>query len=87
MKNHKIWKDQVNNMDEKQRLLKLQEDLEAGNVFEEDLSQEDTEKLEELYKEQISLLKEMKEVYQKKIEFHKENIKKNLDTLNKLKKN
>jgi len=74
-------------MDEKQRLLKLQEDLEAGNVFEEDLSQEDTEKLEELYKEQISLLKEMKEVYQKKIEFHKENIKKNLDTLNKLKKN
>lgn len=74
-------------MDEKQRLLKLQEDLETGNVFEEDLSEEDVNALEELYKEQIVLLKEIKEVYQKKIDFHKENVKKNLETLNKLKKN
>lgn len=76
----------MNNMDEKQRLLKLQEDLEAGTIIEENLSEEDVAKLEELYKEQISLLKEMKEVYKQKIELHKENIKKNLELLNKLKK-
>ena len=73
-------------MDEKQRLLKLQEDLEAGIVFEEDLSEQDIDALEELYKEQITLLKEMQEVYKKKIEFHKENIRTNLDKLEKLNK-
>ena len=73
-------------MDEKQRLLKLQEDLEAGIVLEEDLSEQDVDTLEELYKEQISLLKEMQEVYKKKIEFHKENIRTNLDKLEKLNK-
>ena len=55
-------------MDEKQRLLKLQEDLEAGIVFEEDLSEKDISALEELYREQISLLKEMQRVYKQKIE-------------------
>lgn len=74
-------------MDEKQRLLKLQEDLEAGIVLEEDLSEQDVYALEKLYKEQIALLKEMQEVYKKKIEFHKENIRKNLDRLEKLNKN
>ena len=44
-------------MDEKQRLLKLQEDLE-----------------------------EMTEIYKNKFEFHKENIKKNLEILEKIKK-
>lgn len=73
-------------MDEKQRLLKLQEDLEAGIVLEEDLSEQDVDALEKLYKEQISLLKEMQEVYKKKIEFHKENIRTNLDKLEKLNK-
>lgn len=73
-------------MDEKQRLLKLQEDLEAGIVMEEDLSEQDVDAVEELYKEQISLLKEMQEVYKKKIEFHKENIRTNLDKLEKLNK-
>ena len=76
----------MNNIDEKQRLLKLQEDLEAGIVIEEDLSNQDVEALEELYKEQIALLKEMQEVYKKKIEFHKENIRTNLDRLEKLNK-
>ena len=76
----------MNNMDEKQRLLKLQEDLEAGIVIEEDLSNQDVEALEKLYKEQIALLKEMQEVYKKKIEFHKENIRTNLDKLEKLNK-
>ena len=38
-------------MDEKQRILKLQEDLENGNIFEEDLSEEDVDKLEDLYNE------------------------------------
>ena len=73
-------------MDEKQRLLKLQEDLEAGIVFEEDLSEQDVDALEKLYKEQITLLKEMQEVYKKKIEFHKENIRAKLDKLEKLNK-
>lgn len=73
-------------MDEKQRLLKLQEDLEAGSVLEEDLSEQDVDALEKLYKEQIALLKEMQEVYKKKIEFHKENIRTNLDKLEKLNK-
>ncbi len=73
-------------MDEKQRLLKLQEDLEAGIVLEEDLSEQDIDALEKLYKEQIALLKEMQEVYKKKIEFHKENIRTNLDKLEKLNK-
>ena len=73
-------------MDEKQRLLKLQEDLESGAILEEALSDEDVDSLEKLYNEQMSLLKEMQEVYKRKIEFHKENIKKNLELLNKLKK-
>lgn len=73
-------------MDEKQRLLKLQEDLEAGIIFEEDLSEEDVDALEKLYKEQISLLKEMQQVYKQKIEYHKECIRKNLDKLDKLNK-
>lgn len=63
------------------------EELEAGVILEEDLTEQDVNALEELYKEQISLLKEMKEVYKQKIEFHKENIKKNLDRLGKLNKN
>ena len=73
-------------MDEKERLLKLQGDLEAGVIFEEDLSEQDLDALEQLYKEQIALLKEMQEVYKKKIEFHKENIRTNLDKLEKLNK-
>lgn len=77
----------MNNMDEKQRLLKLQKDLEAGIVMEEDLSNQDVEAIEKLYKEQISLLKEMQELYKKKIEFHKKNIRTNLDKLEKLNKN
>ena len=75
----------MSNMDEKNRLLKLQQDLENGIIFEDDLSEEDIDKLEQLYKEQISLLKEMQDVYRKKIEFHKENIRKNIDKLKKIK--
>ena len=77
----------MSNMDEKNRLLKLQQDLENGIIFEDDLSEEDIDKLEQLYKEQISLLKEMQDVYRKKIEFHKENIRKNIDKLKKIKDN
>lgn len=76
----------MNKMDEKQRLLKLQEDLEMGIVFEEDLSKQDIDALEELYNEQIGLLKEMKEMYKKKIEFYKANITINLEKLEKLNK-
>lgn len=71
-------------MDEKQRLLKLQENLESGAIFEEDLSKKDIEALEKLYQEQINLLKEMQEVYKKKLEYHKKNISTNLNKIKKL---
>ena len=77
----------MSNMNDRNRLLKLQQDLENGIIFEDDLSEEDIDKLEQLYKEQISLLKEMQDVYRKKIEFHKENIRKNIDKLKKIKDN
>ena len=75
----------MSNMNDRNRLLKLQQDLENGIIFEEDLSEEDIDKLEKLYQEQISLLKEMQDIYRKKIEFHKENIRKNIDKLKKIK--
>ncbi len=73
-------------MEEKDKVLKLQQDFEAGNIVEEDLTDEEIAALESLYNEQISLLKQMKEVYQNKVEYHKESIKKNLELIKKLKK-
>ena len=52
---------------EKQRLLKLQQEFSAGNIAEEDISEEDTEKLCELYDEQIAEIKKSTEMYKKKI--------------------
>jgi len=74
-------------MDYKERLLKLQKDLEDGIIIEEELSDEDASALEELYNNQIELLKEMKDMYLNKLEFYKKNIKTNLEILDKLKKN
>lgn len=73
-------------MEEKDKVLKLQQDFEAGNVMEEELTEEEISALEDLYNEQISLLKQMKEVYQNKVNCHKESIKKNLELIKKLKK-
>lgn len=73
-------------MEEKDKVLKLQQDFESGVVVEEDLTEEDISALEMLYNEQISLLKQMKEVYQNKVNYHKENIQKNLELIKKLKK-
>ena len=53
--------------EEKQRLLKLQQEFSAGNIDEEDISEEDTEKLCELYDEQIAEIKKSTEMYKKKI--------------------
>lgn len=77
----------MSNMDYKERLLKLQKDLEDGIIIEEELSDEDASALEELYNNQIELLKEMKDMYLNKLEFYKKNIKTNLEILDKLKKN
>ena len=76
----------MNNMEDKERLLKLQKDLEDGIIIEEDLSNEDVNALEELYYKQIELLKEMKDMYSDKLEFYKKNIKTNLEILDKLNK-
>ena len=73
-------------MEEKDKVLKLQQDFESGNIMEEDLTEEEIVALESLYNEQISLLKQMKEVYQNKVDYHKESIKKNLVLIKKLKK-
>jgi len=73
-------------MEDKERLLKLQKDLEDGIIIEEDLSNEDVNALEELYYKQIELLKEMKDMYSDKLEFYKKNIKTNLEILDKLNK-
>jgi len=73
-------------MEEKEKVLRLQQEFESGNVIEEDLTEEEIYALESLYNEQISLLKQMKEVYQNKVNYHKESIKKNLEFIKKLKK-
>ena len=76
----------MKNMEDKERLLKIQKDLEDGIIIEEDLSNEDVNALEELYNKQIELLKEMKDMYSDKLEFYKKNIKTNLEILDKLNK-
>lgn len=52
---------------EKQRLLKLQQEFSAGKIEEEDISEEDTEKLCKLYDEQIAEIKKSTEMHKKKI--------------------
>ncbi len=52
---------------EKIRLLKLQEDFANGKILEEDINDEDTEKLFELYDEQIKKINNEIEIYKQKI--------------------
>lgn len=52
---------------EKTRLLKLQEDFVNGKIQEEDINEEDTEKLFELYDEQIEKINKETEMYKQKI--------------------
>ena len=73
-------------IENKEKLLKLQKDFENGKILEEDLDIDDADKLEELYDEQISLLKEMKAMYKKKLEIYKQETSSKLDLLKKLNK-
>lgn len=52
---------------EKTRLLKLQEEFSAGKITEEDISEEDIQKLHKLYDEQIEELNKSTENYRKRI--------------------
>lgn len=55
--------------------LKLQEDFENGKILEEEMTEEQIEGLEALYHEQIDLLHQMKEMYEKKIKYYEEDTK------------
>lgn len=52
---------------EKQRILKLQRDLKAGLIEEEDLSEEDFDSLTKLYESQIEKTKQSIQIYKNKI--------------------
>lgn len=52
---------------EKQRLLKLQQDFSEGKITEEEISEEDIEKLCELYDNQINEIEKSTEEYKNKI--------------------
>ena len=60
--------------DEEIRILELQKQYKAGNILEEDMTEEDHEKLIKLYKEQNKQLRE-------KIMMKKNKIRKRLDEL------
>lgn len=72
-------------MEEREKVLKLQQDFEAGKIVEEELSEEELTSLENLYNEQIALLKEMKDMYKNKIEYHKKNIERNMEIIQNMK--
>lgn len=72
-------------MEEREKVLKLQQDFEAGKIVEEELSEEELTSLENLYNGQIALLKEMKDMYKNKIEYHKNNIKRNMEIIQNMK--
>lgn len=72
-------------MEEREKVLKLQQDFEAGKIIEEELSEEELNALENLYNEQIALLKEMKDMYKNKIEYHKKNIEINMEIIQNMK--
>lgn len=52
---------------ERLRLLKLQDDFSKGYILEEEISEEDVEKLHQLYDEQIEELNKSTENYKRKI--------------------
>ena len=55
--------------------MKLQEDFENGKILEEEMTEEQIKGLEALYHEQIDLLHQMKEMYEKKIKYYEEDTK------------
>lgn len=67
-------------MEEREKVLKLQQNFEEGKIVEEELTS-----LENLYNGQIALLKEMKDMYKNKIEYHKNNIKRNMEIIQNMK--
>ena len=58
----------------KQEILKLQQDYESGKITEEDMSEEDKQKLMELYHEQISTLNNNINTYKGILENYKQKI-------------
>lgn len=54
------------------KYLKLQEEFENGRILEEDMTPEQIDGLVALYEEQIDLLEQMKEMYEKKIQYYKQ---------------
>lgn len=68
-----------------EKVLKLQQDFEAGKITEEELSEQELDDLELLYNKQIALLKEMKDMYKNKIEYHKKSIQKNMEIIKMIK--
>ena len=54
------------------KYLKLQEEFENGRILEENMTPEQIDGLVALYQEQIALLKQMKEMYVKKIQRYKQ---------------
>ena len=66
--------DIVNVFKEKEKIIKLQEKYEAGEILESDLSEEEKIKLEELYKQQIKILEDNIYEYKNKLKNYKNQI-------------
>lgn len=72
----------IDEIKEKNKLLQLQRDYESGKILEEQLTEQQKEKLVLLYKEQIKTINENIEVYNKKLDYYKDEIIKKRKKLN-----
>lgn len=64
----------IKELKEEQNILNLQEQYEAGKIKEENISEEDKDKLVELYKEQIKTLENNVALYKNSLKNYKEKI-------------
>lgn len=64
----------ANDFKEKEKMLRLQEKYEAGEILESELSEEERIKLEELYKQQIKILEYNIDEYNNKLKNYKSQI-------------
>ena len=64
----------IDDFKDKQALVKLQEDYENGKIAEEDINEEDKQKLLELYHEQIKILNDNINAYKDSLRNYKEKI-------------
>ena len=72
----------IDKIKENNQLLQLQRDYEDGKILEEQLTEEQKEKLILLYKQQIKTINENIEVYNKKLDYYKDEIIKKRKKLN-----